>query len=58
MRRSINGPDVFLMKEFGCANTMLSVLPQMDALCVDADTIIRRSSMEPAILWSLELKIV
>lgn len=46
------------MKGFCCANTMLSVLPQMDALCVDAYTITRSSSMESAILWSLELKIL
>jgi len=46
------------MKGFCCANTLLSVLPQMDALCVGADTVTRGNSMEPAILWSLELRIL
>lgn len=30
----LRATDVSLMKGFCCANTMLSVLPQMDAFCV------------------------
>lgn len=50
----LRATDVSLMKGFCCANMMLSVLPQMDAFCVGANTITRRNSMELAILWSLE----
>lgn len=46
------------MKGFRCANTMLSVFPQVGALIVDENTITRRSRMEPAKLQSLELKIL
>lgn len=38
--------------------TRCSVLPQMDAFCVDANTITRRNIMELAIMWSLALTIL